>query len=144
MARGKRLFWCDGRVIETLARIRGVRFVRLPVSAAFHSRFVADAAMPFRNALDGIDIHPATAPRIRIRRPPRKPPDPTALRDWLGMNSPGPAYTPEFRPRPACGRFSKRPRGETCTTAEILASDPVTAATVACVSVECKARGTLA
>ena len=41
----------------------GIKSARLPVAAAFHSRFVADAAVPFRAALEGCS--PSLRPRFR-------------------------------------------------------------------------------
>ncbi|MBN9521791.1 SDR family NAD(P)-dependent oxidoreductase [bacterium] len=40
----------------------GLKSARLPVAAAFHSPFVADAAGPLRAALDGIDLAAGSAP----------------------------------------------------------------------------------
>ena len=127
--------------LETSLSSRGVRFVRLPVSAAFHSRFVADAAAPFRNALDGIDIHPGTVPAYSNSTAAPYPPDPTALRDWLGNQLARPVlYDALIRAMAGAGvrTFLEVGPGAKLArmTAEILASDPVTAATVACVSVD--------
>ncbi|MDG3006241.1 type I polyketide synthase [Paludisphaera mucosa] len=47
---------------EGLLREARVSARRLPVAAAFHSRFVADARRPFRETLDGVVVGPAAIP----------------------------------------------------------------------------------
>jgi acyl transferase domain-containing protein/NAD(P)-dependent dehydrogenase (short-subunit alcohol dehydrogenase family) len=61
----------------------GVRCARLPVAAAFHSRFVADAAIPFRAALENIDFPPGWIPVFANTTGGEYPDDPAAARSLL-------------------------------------------------------------
>ncbi|HEY2784024.1 MAG TPA: SDR family NAD(P)-dependent oxidoreductase [Fimbriiglobus sp.] len=61
-----------------------VRTVRLPVAAAFHSPFVADAAGPFREALSAVEIRPGAAPVFANTTGKEYPADADATRDLLG------------------------------------------------------------
>ncbi|WP_068412088.1 type I polyketide synthase [Planctomyces sp. SH-PL62] len=47
---------------ETVLREARLSTKRLPVSAAFHSRFVADARQPFRDVLDAVTFGPSDVP----------------------------------------------------------------------------------
>ena len=50
---------------ESALANRGIRAVRLPVAAAFHSPLVADAAGPFRAALESVPFPPGYDPGVR-------------------------------------------------------------------------------
>lgn len=67
---------------KTLTR-RKMRHVRLPVSAAFHSPMVADAAGPFRSALAPIEFREAQLPVFANSTSREYPKDPQAIRDLL-------------------------------------------------------------
>ena len=80
----------------------GSRPGRSPVSAAFHSRFVADARGPFREALDAVEFAPARRSRSSPTRPPR--PIPTT-----------PTRPATCSPASSPGRSSSSPRSRRCT-----------------------------
>jgi acyl transferase domain-containing protein/acyl carrier protein len=61
----------------------GAACARLPVAAAFHSRFVADAAGPFRSALEGVKFEPAGVPVFANTTAAEYPDDPSAARGLL-------------------------------------------------------------
>jgi acyl transferase domain-containing protein/NAD(P)-dependent dehydrogenase (short-subunit alcohol dehydrogenase family) len=61
----------------------GMKCSRLPVAAAFHSRFVADAAIPFRAALESVKFGPGAVPVFANTTAAEYPDDPTAARDLL-------------------------------------------------------------
>src|SRR5690606_2440155 len=63
---------------EKALTARGVRTSRLPVAAAFHSPLVADAASPFRAALDGVEFSPGEKPVFANTTASEYPADPTA------------------------------------------------------------------
>ena len=87
--------------IERAAKVfsmRKVRSIRLPVAAAFHSSFVADAATPFRAALADIAIRPGTTPAYSNTTAREYPPDAEALRDLLGYQLANPvSFVDEVR-----------------------------------------------
>jgi acyl transferase domain-containing protein len=127
--------------LESSLSSRGVRFVRLPVSAAFHSRFVADAAAPFRDALDGIAIHAGAIPAYANAKAAPYPADATAAKDLLGHQLARPVlFDALVRAMAGAGvrTFLEVGPGAKLArmAAEILATDPDTAATVACVAVD--------
>jgi polyketide-type polyunsaturated fatty acid synthase PfaA len=70
------------RAEQTLTR-RKLRHVRLPVAAAFHSPLVADAAGPFRSALEPIEFREAQLPVFANTTSREYPRDPQAIRDLL-------------------------------------------------------------
>ncbi|MCZ2340221.1 MAG: SDR family NAD(P)-dependent oxidoreductase [Bacteroidales bacterium] len=69
---------------EAALSARGVRSVRLSVAAAFHSPLVADAAMPFRAALEDVPFPPGTIPVFANTTAAQYPHDSRASRDLLG------------------------------------------------------------
>ncbi|HET6574678.1 MAG TPA: SDR family NAD(P)-dependent oxidoreductase [Fimbriiglobus sp.] len=69
---------------EKALAARGVRTARLPVAAAFHSPLVADAAAPFRAALDGVEFRPGDRPVFANTTAAEYPDGPIAVRDLLG------------------------------------------------------------
>ena len=84
-----------------LARARESPTHPVPVSAAFHSRFVAGAEEPFREVLDSIIITARRFPSSPTRRPSPTPIDPSRRAHcW-------PASLP--------GRSSSSPRSRRCT-----------------------------
>ena len=95
-------------------RIAGITTRVVPVSAAFHSRFVAAAREPFRRALDAVAMAPVDDPRLRQRdgralpRRPRRCPRPAGRparpagrvrRPGRGDVPDGSADIPRSRPR---------------------------------------------
>jgi len=62
----------------------GMKVVKLPVAAAFHSGLVSDAAQPFRAALDAVPFPPANVPVYANTTAAEYPTDPCATRDLLG------------------------------------------------------------
>ena len=83
---------------------RGIRAVRLPVAAAFHSPLVAEAAGPFRAALDDIAFPPGTVPVYANTSADEYPADPEATRDLLGHQLANPvAFADEVRAMAAAG-----------------------------------------
>ncbi|MFL5327828.1 MAG: beta-ketoacyl synthase N-terminal-like domain-containing protein [Gemmataceae bacterium] len=62
---------------------RQVRFVRLPVAAAFHSALVGGATKPFREALEPISLQTAQLPVFANTTASEYPRDPQAARDLL-------------------------------------------------------------
>lgn len=70
------------RAAKMLAK-EGVTCKRLPVAAAFHSRFVADASAPFHAELSKVTFKPATLPVYANATGNRYPEDPQAMRDML-------------------------------------------------------------
>jgi acyl transferase domain-containing protein/acyl carrier protein len=76
----------------------GVRSVRLPVAAAFHSRLVAEAAIPFRTALEGVNFAPASVPVFANTTAAEYPADPAAARDLLANQLASPvAFVEQIR-----------------------------------------------
>jgi acyl transferase domain-containing protein/acyl carrier protein len=71
------------RVAATIQAKR-LRSARLPVAAAFHSPLVADAAEPFRAALDDIDFRPANVPVFANTTAAEYPADAADARELLG------------------------------------------------------------
>ena len=83
---------------------RGIRAVRLPVAAAFHSPLVADAAGPFRAALDDVAFPPGAVPVYANTSAGEYPADPEATRDLLGHQLANPvAFADEVRAMAAAG-----------------------------------------
>jgi acyl transferase domain-containing protein/NAD(P)-dependent dehydrogenase (short-subunit alcohol dehydrogenase family)/acyl carrier protein len=60
-----------------------MKTARLPVAAAFHSPFVAEAAIPFRAALETVNFASASAPVYANTTAAEYPDDSTAARDLL-------------------------------------------------------------
>jgi acyl transferase domain-containing protein/acyl carrier protein len=60
-----------------------IKCARLPVAAAFHSEFVADAASPFREALESALFAPAAVPVLANTTAAEYPADAAAARDLL-------------------------------------------------------------
>ena len=69
---------------EQLFRKTGFGTVRLPVSAAFHSRHVRGAQEPFRNLLDRVDLGQPKIPVYANTTAAPYPDDPEGLRRLLG------------------------------------------------------------
>jgi acyl transferase domain-containing protein/NAD(P)-dependent dehydrogenase (short-subunit alcohol dehydrogenase family)/acyl carrier protein len=71
------------RATQAFAGAR-MKYSRLPVAAAFHSEFVADAAGPFREALEGISFVEA-GPQVFANTTAKEyPADAASVRDLLG------------------------------------------------------------
>ncbi|MGL6094717.1 MAG: acyltransferase domain-containing protein, partial [Fimbriiglobus sp.] len=82
----------------------GVRCAKLPVAAAFHSPLVADAAAPFRFALDSVALPPGTRPVFSNTTAAEYPSDSRAARDLLGHQLANPvAFADEVRAMHAAG-----------------------------------------
>src|SRR5207302_1505105 len=62
---------------------RGITTRPVPVSAAFHSRFVAGARDPFRRTLDLVEIGPSAIPVFANATAAPYPDDPRSVRDLL-------------------------------------------------------------
>ncbi len=62
---------------------RGYRAVRIPVSHAFHTRMVAHASEPLRQALDRYEISPPALPLVSNVTGEFYPADPGAIKDLL-------------------------------------------------------------
>jgi acyl transferase domain-containing protein/NAD(P)-dependent dehydrogenase (short-subunit alcohol dehydrogenase family) len=80
----------SGRTTEinraaTTLQSRRVAHVRLPVAAAFHSAMVANAAEPFRAALEPISFHTAQLPVFANTTAREYPRDPQMIRDILAQ-----------------------------------------------------------
>ena len=60
-----------------------IKTMRLSVAAAFHSPFVADAAIPFRTALDSVELTPGSVPVYANTTAAEYPTDAAAARDLL-------------------------------------------------------------
>jgi acyl transferase domain-containing protein/NAD(P)-dependent dehydrogenase (short-subunit alcohol dehydrogenase family)/acyl carrier protein len=69
---------------EPVLRTSGLKGVRIPVAAAFHSPLVADAAVPFRQALEAVAFPAGTQPVYANSTAAEYPSDPTAARELLG------------------------------------------------------------
>jgi acyl transferase domain-containing protein/NADP-dependent 3-hydroxy acid dehydrogenase YdfG/acyl carrier protein len=83
----------DVEAVDKLLGDAGLRGVRLPVAAAFHSERVADAVRPFREALNAVDVRPGTAPVYANVTAAEYPADAAKVRDLLGCQL---ANTVEF------------------------------------------------
>ena len=70
---------------EALCLEKGFSSVRLPVAAAFHSPLVQDAAGPFSDYLESIDIQPSKIPVIANVTGKPYPDDPQAIKTLLGQ-----------------------------------------------------------
>ena len=89
---------------ELRFRDRNIRTVRLPVAAAFHSPLVADAARPFRSALDGVTLPTGSATVFANTTAAAYPDDPVATRDLLGHQLANPvAFVDQIRAMAAAG-----------------------------------------
>ena len=81
----------------------GLKSARLPVAAAFHSEYVADAAGPFRAALDGVAFE-AGATVYANTTAAEYPADPSAARDLLANQLAKPvAFVEQIRAMAAAG-----------------------------------------
>ena len=91
------------RVAATFAAA-GVTTARLPVAAAFHSEFVADAAGPFRAALDGVEWSAGGLPVFANTTAAAYPADAAAAKDLLANQLAKPvAFVDEVRAMAAAG-----------------------------------------
>ncbi|MBX9583989.1 MAG: acyltransferase domain-containing protein, partial [Gemmataceae bacterium] len=82
----------------------GVKSVRLPVAAAFHSPLVADAAGPLRAALDGVTFAPGAAPVYANTTAAPYPADADAAKDLLANQLANPvAFVDQVRALAAAG-----------------------------------------
>ena len=70
------------RACEAFAAV-GIKCARLPVAAAFHSRFVADASGPFRVVLESVKFAPTAVPVFSNTTAAVYPDDPATARDLL-------------------------------------------------------------
>ena len=70
--------------IETACKQKGYRTKRLPVSAAFHSRFVKDAQEPFMDIVRKIHMVPSETPVLSNTTGKPYPADPEAAKILLG------------------------------------------------------------
>jgi acyl transferase domain-containing protein/NADP-dependent 3-hydroxy acid dehydrogenase YdfG/acyl carrier protein len=81
-----------------------MKAARLSVAAAFHSEFVADAAGPFRAALDGTPLAPASVPVYANTTAAEYPADAAAAKDLLANQLARPvAFVDEVRALAAAG-----------------------------------------
>ncbi len=71
---------------EAVCKRHKLRTVRLPVSAAFHSRLVESAREPFAAALQSVDIHPSEVPVYSNTTGKPYPDDPAEIRALLGRH----------------------------------------------------------
>ena len=69
---------------EAACKTHKFRTVRLPVSAAFHSRLVEQARAPFASALESIDVHPSSIPVYSNTTGAPYPRDLDGMRSLLG------------------------------------------------------------
>ena len=69
---------------EKTCKAQGFSATKLPVSAAFHSRLVKDAAKPFKQALKKINITPSAIPVFSNVTAMPYPDDPEAAKKLLG------------------------------------------------------------
>jgi acyl transferase domain-containing protein len=69
---------------DEACRRAGFRTRRLDVAAAFHSPLVADAARPFRDALEAVEFKPPAIPAYSNTTAKPYPADAAAARDLLG------------------------------------------------------------
>ncbi|OWK42289.1 type I polyketide synthase [Fimbriiglobus ruber] len=117
--------------VEAALAAKGIRAVRLPVAAAFHSPLVADAAVPFRAALDGIAFAPGMKPVYANTTATVYPDDPDAARELLGHQIANPvAFVDEVRAMCAAGvrTFVEVGPGRVLTQlVAAIASDPAAA-----------------
>ncbi len=82
----------------------GLKSARLPVAAAFHSPFVADAAGPLRAALDGIDLAAGSAPVFANTTAAPYPADAAGAKDLLANQLAHPvAFVDEVKALAAAG-----------------------------------------
>jgi acyl transferase domain-containing protein/NAD(P)-dependent dehydrogenase (short-subunit alcohol dehydrogenase family)/acyl carrier protein len=82
----------------------GLKSARLPVAAAFHSEFVADAAGPFRAALDGVHFAAPNALVFANTTADGYPTDPDAARNLLAKQLAKPvAFVDQIRAMTAVG-----------------------------------------
>ena len=70
---------------EQVLAVKRYKAIRLPVSRAFHSPLVSDAADPFRAALDGVEFAPARKPIFANTTAQEYPADESSARDVLGF-----------------------------------------------------------
>ncbi|MCI0699579.1 MAG: acyltransferase domain-containing protein, partial [Planctomycetia bacterium] len=83
----------------------GMKAARLPVAAAFHSPLVADAAIPFRRALEGITLSPSTGSTVFANTTASAyPEDATSAKDLLANQLARPvAFVEQIRAMVAAG-----------------------------------------
>jgi acyl transferase domain-containing protein len=93
--------------VERAARLlsdAGIKAARLPVAAAFHSALVADAAPPFRAALDGVSLADGPIPVYANTTAAPYPTDQAAAKDLLGEQLAKPvAFVEQIRAMVAAG-----------------------------------------
>ena len=70
--------------IEKICRANNFHTIRLPVSTAFHSNLVEDAARPFRDVLNKVAVNPTEVPVFSNTSAKRYPSDPDEVRALLG------------------------------------------------------------
>jgi malonyl CoA-acyl carrier protein transacylase len=70
--------------IEKICREKGIGAIRLPVSTAFHSELVEDAARPFLAALNQVPINPTAIQVFANTSGEAYPTDPLKIRQLLG------------------------------------------------------------
>jgi len=71
---------------EAVCKREKLRTIRLPVSAAFHSRLVESAREPFAAALESFDIRPSDVPVYSNTTGMPYPDDPAEIRALLGQH----------------------------------------------------------
>jgi acyl transferase domain-containing protein len=72
--------------MRSICRKNHIRAVLLPVSAAFHSRLVESAALPFRELLDEVEFRPLQIPVYANTTGRPYPSDPSSARALLGRH----------------------------------------------------------
>ncbi|MFO0937099.1 MAG: SDR family NAD(P)-dependent oxidoreductase [Gemmataceae bacterium] len=127
--------------LEMALKERSIRFIRLPVSSAFHSRFVAAATVPFRTALDSVTMTSSSIPVYANTTAAVYPSDPASARDLLGHQLAKPVlFDAEIRAMVAAGVrtfVEVGPGGKLARmTAEILTTEPALAEEIACLSID--------
>ena len=94
----------DLQQAESRFRDRGIRTMRLPVAAAFHSPLVAEAARPFRAALESVALPVGTATVFANTTAAAYPDDAAATRELLGYQLANPvAFADQIRAMAAAG-----------------------------------------
>jgi acyl transferase domain-containing protein/NAD(P)-dependent dehydrogenase (short-subunit alcohol dehydrogenase family)/acyl carrier protein len=126
---------------ERICKSRSVRFVRLPVAAAFHSPFVASAAAPFRDVLNSVTFGPSATPVYANSTALPYPADPIAARDLLGHQLAKPVlFDEQIRAMVEAGvrTFIEVGPGAKLSrmAADILAGDPGQASSIACIALD--------
>jgi acyl transferase domain-containing protein/NAD(P)-dependent dehydrogenase (short-subunit alcohol dehydrogenase family)/acyl carrier protein len=126
---------------ERICTSRSIRFVRLPVAAAFHSSFVAAAAAPFRDVLNSVGFEASSTAVFANSTAMPYPADPAASRDLLGHQLAKPVlFEAQIRAMADAGArtFLEVGPGAKLTrmTTEILAGNPVLTTSIACIALD--------